>query len=380
MKGKKYVKDFAWEYGTGDQIPDPDFFTHADGTPSALAQRTSRTAEFVRSTSREPLRQNSDDSIPLQEGPVTNIAGVGDEGATAFQNNEPYTSESAVDDFPELTAALSGVQQIPDTHGIQLSASMTNQNGGVEALKQMEELQVSVSQNTRSPDSMVPKLTQPVGAEVAQASVADHQVALLGEHTSLTPRRHSPSPSQVFTGGGGAPFPTATIQQDQPIQVAGYSGWENGLQHSVTLATAISGSNERPQQQQMLTVQRQLQRMDHGANLVWRSPSQLLPRSLDNVLDSDPAKESRECYDSAVDHPEGMPLMSGILPQTPGGLNLFMKQRHQRNASNSNVNPINFEIKKRMKTRRIVFRTDSTSESSISMKLDTESYISCSSG
>ena len=444
MEVEKEVEIFVWEYGTGNQIPDPpNFVTNSapHGTSSSSAQPTSHIAEFIRSTSREiPLLQNSNDSLPYEGGPVANAPGIGDEEAAAFWANESYTSESIVDTSPKPTATSSKARQIPDTHGIQFTAPMTDQNSGDEALKQLEKLQVSVSQNARRPlpnpptiDSMVPTFTQPVSAEVAQASVAEHQAALAGEHTSLTlrntSRRHSPNLSQVFIdSGGGALSLTETTERYQPKQVAECSGWENGLQRSATLATAVSGSNEPPQQQQLLSVQQQqmltvqqhqmlvaqqqqlhmlafqwqqqqqqmaqlsqqLQRMDHDTNPVWRSHSQSFPQVIDDVLDSDLAEESGG-YHSAIDEPEDyepedyepedhepedISDIPAIPPQMSGRLDLFLKQRRQRN-SNLNVNPLNFVIKKEMKSRRITHRPHSTSESS--MKLDTDSFISLSS-
>ena len=93
------------------------------------------------------------------------------------------------------------------------------------------------------------------------------------------------------------------------------------------------------------------------SNPVWRSPSKPLFQAVDDVLDSD-EPEMR------------MPVM---LPQTSGQFNSFLKQ-HEHNSLNSNVNPINFVIKKMMKARRIAHSTYSTSVSS--MKVDTDSFIS----
>jgi len=121
------------------------------------------------------------------------------------------------------------------------------------------------------------------------------------------------------------------------------------------------------------------------SNLVWKSPCKPLLQAVDDVLDSDEADESGSYYSaidetgsyySVVDEPEvHMPV---VLPQTSGDsgqFNSFLKQ-HEHNSLNSNVNPINFVIKKMLKARRIVHRmsvqTYSTSKSSIS-KLGTNS-------
>jgi hypothetical protein len=106
------------------------------------------------------------------------------------------------------------------------------------------------------------------------------------------------------------------------------------------------------------------------SHLVWRSPFKPLLQAVDDVLGSDEADESGSYY-SAVEEPEIR--MSVMLPQTSAQLNLFLKQ-HEHNSLNSNVNPINFVIKKMMKARRIAYSSHSTSGSS--MKVDTDSFIS----
>jgi hypothetical protein len=115
------------------------------------------------------------------------------------------------------------------------------------------------------------------------------------------------------------------------------------------------------------------------SNLVWKSPSKPLLQGVGDVLDSDSdeADESGSYY-SAVDEPEmHMPVM---VPQTSGQLDLFWKQ-HEHNSLNSNVNPINFVIKKMLKARRIAHRTSVRTFSTLepSIKLDTNSFISYSS-
>jgi len=125
------------------------------------------------------------------------------------------------------------------------------------------------------------------------------------------------------------------------------------------------------------------------SNLVWKSPSKPLLQAVDDVLDSDEADESGSYYSaidesgsyySVVDEPQEM-HMPVMLPQTSGQFNSFLKQ-HEHNSLNSNVNPINFVIKKMLKVRRIAHRmsvqTYSTSKSSIS-RLSTNSFVSYSS-
>lgn len=385
---EKDVEIFIREYGIG-KIPDTsDFVTGSapDSTPSASAQPTSRIAGVVRSISREiPLLQNS---MPLEEGPAADTTGV-NEGGTAFKKNEPYTSESVVDPSCQPTAMSSKAQPVPDTNGIQLTASMAkNQNDNVDALtKQLEELQVSTSQNTRRPltnpptvDSMVPKFTQPAGAEIAQA-LTDHEPALPGEHTSPRLRssstgRHALSLRQAFISGGGdddgAPLPTTAPHQDQPILTPQQRQMLMGQHHQMLAA-------QPQQQEQMFQLLQQQPRMVHvlyhDSIPVWRSPSRLLSQAMD---DSDVQVEESGGYcHSSVDEPEvHTPVM---LPQlTSDRLNLFLRQQHQHSL-NSNVNPINFVIQKRMKLRRIATRVHSLSTSGSSIKLGTDSFISCSS-
>jgi len=350
MESEKDVANFVLESGSGDQIPDPfDFVNYSapNDTPSFSSQPTSHIAEFIRFTSQElPSIQNS---IPLalKEGPVVSAADIGDgKGAT----NDPDVDESVVGASFQRITVSSKAQPTPYTNDIHLSASMTNQNGGLDPLTTpLDQLQntISTSQKARRPlpipptvpVSIVPKSTEPAGVEVAQA-LEDWQPAF-EEYMSPSQRNrtggsHALSLNQIATGGGdggGAQLPAEILQHHDP------------------------------------------------SNPVWRSPSKPLFQAVDNDdLDSDEADESGSYYSaidssgsyySAVDEPEmHMPVM---LPQTSGQFNSFLKQ-HEHNSLNSNVNPINFVIKKMMKARRIAHSTHSTSGSS--MKVDTDSFMS----
>jgi len=333
MAGEKDLATFVLESGSGNQIPDPfDFVNYSPGTiPSASARPTSRIAKFTRPTSRElPSIQNS----TPKEGPAVSATNIGD-GKEA--TNDPDVGGSVVG---ASSHPITVPRSIPYTNDIQLTASMTNQNGGPNPFTTTpsEQLQntISTSQNVIRPlpippsvlVSMVPKSTHPAGVGVAQ-ELADWQPAF-EEHMSPSQRnrttgRHALSMNQISTAGGdggGARLLAETPQHHDP------------------------------------------------SHLVWRSPFKPLLQAVDDVLDSDEADESGSYY-SAVDEPEIH--MSVMLPRTSGQLNLFLKQ-HEHNSLNSNVNPINFVINKMMKARRIAYSTHSTSGSS--MKVDTDSLIS----
>ena len=333
MAGDKDLATFVLESGSGNQIPDPfDFLNYSPGAiPSASARPTSRIAKFTRSTSRElPSIQNSM-PLALKEGPVVCAADIGD-GKEA--TNDPDVGGSVVG---ASSHPITVSRAIPHANDIQLTASMTNQNGGpnpftTPPLVQLQNA-IPTSQNTIRPlpippAVLDPKSTHPAGVEISQG-LAGWQSAF-EEHMSpsqrnRTTKRHTLSMNQISTtgdDGGEAPLLVETPQHHDP------------------------------------------------SNLVWRSPSKPLLQAVDDALDSEEADESGSYY-SAVDEPDIR--MSVMLPQTSGQLNLFLKQ-HERNSLNSNVNPINFVIKKMMKARRIAYSTGhSTSGSS---KVDTDSFIS----
>ena len=78
MEAEKDMENFVHNYGTGNQIPDPPAFVNyntADAVPSSSSRRTSRPAQFVRATQREPILRNS--AEPDSEEPVVNTAGIG---------------------------------------------------------------------------------------------------------------------------------------------------------------------------------------------------------------------------------------------------------------------------------------------------------------
>ena len=351
MEGvEKDVANFVLESGSGNQIPHHfDFINYSspDTIPLASSQPTSHIAEFTPYTSQDlPLIQNSM-PLALKEGPVVSAADIGDKkGAT----NGPDVGGGVVGASSQLIQSItlsSKAHPIPYTNDIQLTASMTNQNDGLRLdplTMPLEQVQstISTSQNAIRPlpipptvlVSMVPNSIQAADVEVSQG-LADWQPAF-EEHCDMslsqrnrTTGRHALSMNQISTAGGDG---------------------------GGTRLAAESPQHHNP------------------SNLVWRSPSKPLLQAVDDVLDSDPNEADKSdsgSYYSAVDEPEmHLPIM---LPQMSGQLNLFLKQ-HEHNSLNSNVNPINFMIKKKMKERRIAHSTYSTSESS--MKIDTDSFIS----
>ncbi|KAF8963636.1 hypothetical protein BDZ97DRAFT_1919633 [Flammula alnicola] len=120
MEPDKDMDNFVAEYGTGNQIPDPPAFVNyqaADAIPSSAARPTSRPAQFNRSSVREiPLRQNS---MPPEEEPVVNAAGVGAGGGQ--RRNETYLHEESGTLSRQPTRSAPGstshVQQVPYTNG-----------------------------------------------------------------------------------------------------------------------------------------------------------------------------------------------------------------------------------------------------------------------
>ena len=291
MEGEKDVANFVLESGSGNQIPDPfDFVNYSppDAIPSAWSQPTSRIAEFTRSTSREtPLIQNSM-PLALKEGPVVKAPDIGDKkGATSSRRNGPYVGGSVVDASSQSITVSSKSQPIPYTNDIQLTASMADQNGGLNPLKKpLEQLQntTSTSQNARRPlpipptvilSSTIPKSEKPAGAEVAQ-TFAGWKPAfdeyMSPSQKNRTAGKHALSLNQISTGGdgGGARFPAETPHH-------------------------------------------------HDPDSIWRPPSHPLPQAVDDVVDSDEAEESGGYYYSAVDESEVR--MSVMLPQTLDQLN-----------------------------------------------------------
>ena len=346
MESEKDAANFILESGSGNQILDPFDFAHyspPNDIPSPSSQPTSHIAGFIRFTSQELPSIQNPMPLALKGGPVVSAADIGDgKGAT----NDPDVGGSVVGASFQPITVSSKVQPIPYTNDIHLTASMTNQNGGLDPLTTpLDQLQntIPMSQKARRPllipptvpVPMVSKSIPPAGVEVARV-LADWQPDF-EEHTSPSQRNrtagsHALNLNQIATGGdGGAQLPAETLQHHDP------------------------------------------------SNPVWRSPSKPLFQAADDVVGSDEdesgsyysAIDESGSYYSAVDEPEmHMPVM---LPQTSGQFNSFLKQ-HEHNSLNSNLNPINFVIKKMMKARRIAHSTNSTSGSS--MKVDTDSFIS----
>ena len=117
MELEKEIEGFVRDYGTGNLIPDPPAFVNyqiPDAIPSSSARPTTRPAQFTRSTTREvPIRQNS---IPIDDEPVTNTAGVGAGGG--LRRTDTHTQRESVD-LSRQPSRLSQhpPQQVPYTNG-----------------------------------------------------------------------------------------------------------------------------------------------------------------------------------------------------------------------------------------------------------------------
>lgn len=119
MEPEKDMENFVQQYGTGNEIPNPPTFVNyqaTDAIPSASARPTSRPANFIRSSSREhPPRQIS---IPPEEEPVVNTAGVGAGGGQKRADTYPDASDALSRQPTRSTSALNAqAQQAPYTNG-----------------------------------------------------------------------------------------------------------------------------------------------------------------------------------------------------------------------------------------------------------------------
>ena len=123
MELEREMEGFVRDYGTGNQIPDPPAFVNyqtPDAIPSASARPTTRPAQFTRSTTREiPMRQNS---VPADDEPMTNTAGVGAGGGS--RRTDTHLQRESVDLSRQPTrSSQQPPQQVPYTNGTSLHRS-----------------------------------------------------------------------------------------------------------------------------------------------------------------------------------------------------------------------------------------------------------------
>ncbi|KAJ3499608.1 hypothetical protein NLJ89_g10081 [Agrocybe chaxingu] len=117
MEPEKDMESFVRDYGTGNQIPDPPTFVNyqePDAIPSSSARPTSRPASFARSTHRElPIRQQS---LPPEEEPIINAAGIGAGGGGGGRRVDPYIQDTPGPSRSD-TRNSQQVSQLPYTNG-----------------------------------------------------------------------------------------------------------------------------------------------------------------------------------------------------------------------------------------------------------------------
>ena len=126
MELEREIEGFVRDYGTGNLIPDPPAFVNyqtPDAIPSASARPTSRPAQFTRSTTREvPIRQPS---IPVDDEPVTNAAGVGAGGG--LRRSDTHNQREGADLSRQPTRnSQPPPQQAPYTNGTSLQRSASS--------------------------------------------------------------------------------------------------------------------------------------------------------------------------------------------------------------------------------------------------------------
>ena len=120
------MEGFVRDYSTGNLIPDPPAFVNyqtPDAIPSASAPPTTRPAQFTRSTTREiPIRQNS---IPVDDEPVINSAGVGAGGG--LRRSDTHNQRESADLSRQPTRnSQPPPQQVPYTNGTSLHRSASS--------------------------------------------------------------------------------------------------------------------------------------------------------------------------------------------------------------------------------------------------------------
>jgi hypothetical protein len=419
IESEKDVANFFLESGSGNQIPEPfDFVSYPppDTIPSASSQPTSSIAEFIPFTYRElPSRRNSL-PLALKEGPVVSATDIGDgKGATNDPDvggggaKPPRAGRDWGSGLDLGSNGLDGIrwEWVTSTTGyatrIGFGPEWRHSHSGSVVGASSQPITVSSKAqlpiSPTVPVSMVPKSTQPAGVEVAQSNNTNTSYLRIMMLPPGAAAPRDPRSRVKWRQLYDAPVPR---NSNEASSLRAPSVRSQSVNKRPTIKfddQEIAHSYSRPRQSQSPAAHQHPQAINGStlipdgyplnqistggnggetpqhhdpSNLVWKSPSKPLLQGVGDVLDSDSdeADESGSYY-SAVDEPEmHMPVM---VPQTSGQLDLFWKQ-HEHNSLNSNVNPINFVIKKMLKARRIVHSTYSTSGSS--MKVDTDSFVS----
>ncbi|KAF5375495.1 hypothetical protein D9615_009204 [Tricholomella constricta] len=117
MEPEKDMENFVRDYGTGNQIPDPPAFVNyntPDAIPSSSSRPTFRTSQFIRSSQREIVRQNSMPPPEELQTPQTNAAGIGAGGSRRDSQFDPSLTRQ-----PSQSRRASNVpaQPVPQANG-----------------------------------------------------------------------------------------------------------------------------------------------------------------------------------------------------------------------------------------------------------------------
>ena len=150
MELEREMEGFVRDYGTGNLIPDPPAFVNyqtPDAIPSASARPTTRPAQFTRSTTREiPIRQNT---MPVDEEPVTNAAGVGAGGG--LRRSDTHNQREGADLSRQPTRnSQPPPQQAPYTNGTSLHRSASSVSPSAPTNNSQQVLQRRLTASTQS--------------------------------------------------------------------------------------------------------------------------------------------------------------------------------------------------------------------------------------